>query len=226
MSLLIDSISVSYAQKLILEEITVEFEKGKVYGILGRNGAGKTTFFNTIFGRVKANFGRIIFENQPLKKEKISFLETESYFYPLMKGIEYLELINSDKSEIEAFNKIFQLPLDKYIEDYSTGMKKKIAVIGTILQKRPILILDEPFNGLDLESNEILYKVIEKIKHQKIILLSSHILESLTNVCDEIHYLNQKHIEIKYMKNDFEELKNRIKKEIHQDLEESLKGIS
>ena len=97
--------------------------------------------------------------------------------------------------------------MKKYIDSYSTGMKKKIALTGTILLDKPFLILDEPFNGLDFESVEILYSVIKDLKNNnKTILISSHILETLTNTCDRIGILKNGMIENIFSKSDFPEM--------------------
>src|SRR5690606_16503530 len=122
------------------------------------------------------------------------FLETEYFFYSYMKGREYLELLSAknDHFDIEKWNGIFELPLHELIDTYSTGMKKKLAFLGVLALDRPVLILDEPFNGVDVESNEKLFQILLRLKNTgKIILLSSHILSSLTGICDKISCLEE-----------------------------------
>ncbi len=112
----------------------------------------------------------------------------------------------------------FKLPLNELIENYSTGMKKKLALLGILKQDRPVFILDEPFNGLDLETNKILEIIITTLKQKnKTIFVSSHIIEPLLAICDKI-YLLQNGLFIKtYEKKDFnnidEELFGKLKYE-------------
>ena len=201
--LLINNLKVSFKEKNVLQNLNLNISKGEIFVILGKNGAGKTTLFQSIYQNINYS-GEILIDNIKASKSKIGFVETENYFYPYMLGSEYLSFFKDTKSLKTDFVEKFDIPLKKYIDSYSTGMKKKIALTGTILLDKPFLILDEPFNGLDFESVEILYSVIKDLKNNnKTILISSHILETLTNTCDRIGILKNGMIDSIYTKNDF-----------------------
>ena len=125
-----------------------------------------------------------------LQKKSISYLVTENYFYSNITGKEYLDLFKNPHFDIEQWNKLFDLPLNKIIDGYSTGMKKKLALLGILKQDKSIMILDEPFNGLDIETCRIIRMILLRLKEKgKTIIITSHIIETLTNLCDYIHYL-------------------------------------
>lgn len=184
-------ITKSYGAKLVLNAISLSFEKGKAYGIVGQNGAGKTTLFRTIAGLTTAH-GRIDSDFKILKNH-LGFLPTNPIFMSKITGWEYLKLLSLSRGikddDFEEQN-VFELPLSSYAEHYSTGMQKKLAFMGILLQQNDIFILDEPFNGVDIQSNIMINAIIDQLKHLgKIILISSHIYSTLADACDEIHLL-------------------------------------
>lgn len=212
--------------KEIINGVKFSIGKGIITGVLGKNGAGKTTLFRLIFGFYKPFKGNIHFNNRPLKKEDISFLETEQYFYPYMRGIEYLKLINNNFTQIDQWNEIFNLPLNELVDNYSTGMKKKLAFIGILLQDRPILLLDEPFNGVDLEGNEKMISILNHIKKDKIILISSHVLSLLTSLSDHIFVLEKGQIKDDFHRDQYEILKANLKNDIETNIKKTLDNLN
>ena len=105
---------------------------------------------------------------------------------------------------MNEWNELFLLPLDAIIDDYSTGMKKKLAILGILKMDKPIMILDEPFNGLDIETCRIVRSLLLKMKEsRKTIIVTSHIIETLTNLCDYIHYLEKGTIQFSRKKEQF-----------------------
>lgn len=182
-----------YGKNEVLKGINMEFSKGKVYGIVGENGAGKTTLFRCITGLESYN-GEIISEIQPLKNH-LGLLLTDPFFFSKITGKEYIRLLcnarNKKNINIDQKN-IFDLPLNQYASTYSTGMKKKLAITAILLQENECFILDEPFNGVDIQSNIILTEIILKLKElNKTVLVSSHIFSTLSDTCDEIHLLRK-----------------------------------
>jgi ABC-2 type transport system ATP-binding protein len=223
-----NDLSVSFGNHKVIDKLNLECLKGKLHGILGMNGAGKTTLFRTIYGFKKKDGGECIFENKPVNSRKIGFLETENYFYSYMKGKEYLSLLSGTdtKFNIEKWNQIFELPLNDLIDTYSTGMKKKLAFLGVMALDRPILILDEPFNGVDVESNEKIFQILQRLKnHGKVILLSSHILSSLTNICDKISFLKEGVIAKTYDRNEFPLLESELREMVEQNINQTLNDL-
>lgn len=203
----IKNISVSFKDKNVLQNLNLEIEEGIILGILGKNGAGKTTLFESLYQSQKYS-GEILWKNQKLLRENISYLETENYFYPYITGREYLSYFAKDKlpKTIELAEK-FQLPLDKYVQYYSSGMKKKLALIGMLMLDKPINILDEPFNGVDFEGVHLLYDIIRELKQSnKMVIISSHIIETLFHTCDRIVTLENGLISNIFEKSDFEKL--------------------
>lgn len=224
----IKNLAVAYGKNKILKDVHLNAGSGMIHGVLGVNGAGKTTFFKTIYGLKKQEEGTILFRNQVLKNDDISFMETACYFYPLMTGEEYLKLLGVENKNfsIEKWNELFELPLHEYVENYSTGMKKKLAFIGVIAMDRPILILDEPFNGVDIESNEKILQLLLRLKStNKIIIIASHIIESLTRICDRINLLENGVIKTTYEKPDFHILENELKDKVKLKIDEALDGF-
>lgn len=203
----IKSISVSFKDKNVLQNLNLEIEEGIILGILGKNGAGKTTLFESLYQSQKYS-GEILWQNQKLLRQNISYLETENYFYPYITGKEYLSYFSKDKlpKTIELAEK-FQLPLNKYVQYYSSGMKKKLALIGMLMLDKPINILDEPFNGVDFEGVHLLYDIIRELKQSnKMVMISSHIIETLFHTCDRIVTLENGFISNIFEKSDFEKL--------------------
>ena len=203
------NLNVSFKNQKVLQDFNLNIENGEIVGILGKNGAGKTTFFESLYRSVKFS-GEVILENQHLKREQISYLETENYFYPYITGKEYLSYFKeiSNSKYIELIEK-FNLPLNKFVQYYSSGMKKKLALIGMLLLDKPINILDEPFNGVDFEGVHILYDIIRNLKSEnRIVIISSHIIETLFHTCDKIAILQNGQIEKIYEKSEYELLKN------------------
>jgi len=203
----IKNLSVSFKNKDVLQGLNLEIEEGIIVGILGKNGAGKTTLFESLYQSQKYS-GEILWKKQKLLRENISYLETENYFYPYITGREYLSYFAKDKlpKTIELAEK-FQLPLEKYVQYYSSGMKKKLALIGMLMLDKPINILDEPFNGVDFEGVHLLYDIIRELKQSnKIVMISSHIIETLFHTCDRIVTLENGLISNIFEKSDFEKL--------------------
>ena len=147
----------------------------------------------------------------------IGYLSTDLFFYTLVTGMEYLEFCikakdkKIDKKEIELLNETFQLPLNRYASDYSTGMKKKLAFMALLLQNDDIYILDEPFNGVDLKGCILLKRLIKELKQKgKTFIISSHLIFSLHEICDIIHYLNKHTIDREIREESIEEIENEI----------------
>ena len=226
--LIIKDLHFSYSEKKVLNGLNFEARPSTIHGVLGMNGSGKTTLFKTIYGFNVRESGECLFNNLLVTKKDIAFLETYNFFYSYMKGREYLELcaLQNPDFNIKNWNQLFQLPLNDLVETYSTGMKKKLAFMGMAALDRPILILDEPFNGVDFESSETLYEILKRLRKQgKTILLSSHIIESLTNICDEVSYLSEGVIERKYLSDEFDQMEKDLRDVIREKVTEALDSI-
>jgi ABC-2 type transport system ATP-binding protein len=212
----ISRLTKSYNAIPVLNGIDLRFEKGQVYGIVGENGAGKTTLFRCVAG-LETFEGEVISDASPLK-DQLGFLPADPYFLPKITGEEYIRLMCSARSvpvsNLEQQN-IFDLPLDRYASTYSTGMKKKLAIMAILLQKNNYLILDEPFNGVDIQSNILITEIIQKLKEMgKTLLISSHIFSTLQDTCDEIHLLKNGLIAASARRDGFSVLETAMKESI------------
>lgn len=209
--LTVENLKAGYGpDKEVLKGINFSMETGKIHGLVGLNGAGKTTLLNTLYSFIRPDTGTLTFNGVSLQRKDIGYLEAENYFYPYITGHEYLELFPAGVSGFDpkSWQELLRLPLEEITESYSTGMRKKLALIAVIKMDKPIFILDEPFNGLDLESAHILSLILEKLREKgKTILITSHIYESLTGISDYIHYLENGTISYSYHREQFEELR-------------------
>ncbi len=202
----INCLKKAFGSEEILKEVTFKMDEGKIYGLVGANGSGKTTLFNCLVG-LQSYKGEVKHDFFQSLKNHTGFLETEPYFFPRTTGKEYLSFCCHARGvDFKRFNDYnpFNLPLNKYVSSYSTGMKKKLAFQGVLIQKNDFYLLDEPFNGIDLISGLEIKKILLRLKNDnKIILMSSHSLPLLTDICDTILYLRNGIIERFFEKEDF-----------------------
>jgi ABC-2 type transport system ATP-binding protein len=205
-------LSKSFGPTEVLADINLELKKAKIYGVVGENGSGKTTLFKCIAG-LEDYDGNIKSEFKPLKNH-LGLLLTEPYFLSKITAREYVIMMcnarNKSYDQLDKKN-IFDLPLDKYAKQYSTGMKKKLAILAVLMQGNDVFILDEPFNGVDVQSNILISEILMELKKlEKTVLISSHIFSSLTDICDEIFLLKNGEINGVYAKGDFNLLRREM----------------
>ncbi|MPQ47729.1 ATP-binding cassette domain-containing protein [Marinifilum sp. N1E240] len=196
----IKNLNISYRKnEPVIHNLNLLLQDGMIHGIVGLNGAGKTTLLNGMFGLKKVDSGKMLSDGYKINKKSLAYLVTENFFYSNITGREYLNLFTNKEFDLEKWNLLFDLPLDHIIDGYSTGMKKKLTLLGILKQDKPLLILDEPFNGIDIETCRIIRMILLRLKENgKTIIVTSHIIETLTNLCDFIHYLEKG--KIKYSK--------------------------
>lgn len=209
----IEKLNKSFGKNHVLRGIDLSFSGGSVYGIVGANGAGKTTLFRCIAG-LESYQGDVDSEFKIIK-DHLGYLPTIPIFMSKITGWEYLKLLclaRGIKEDNFDHQNIFDLPLDEYAENYSTGMKKKLALMGILLQQNEIYILDEPFNGVDIQSSILISEIINNLKRTgKTILISSHIFSTLKNHCDIIHLLEEGAIKNSVLPEDFDSLEDDMK---------------
>lgn len=213
-ALSVNHLSKEYSDVTVLKDISLTYEKGLVYGLAGENGAGKTTLFNCM-----ANLTSYKGEVKRPASTTLGYLPAECFFYSLITGREYIEFClracgkKISEEYIDRINgKEFQLPLDRYASEYSTGMKKKLAIFALLLQDHDIYLLDEPFNGMDLSGCIRLKRLIVRLaeEERKTFIVSSHQIEVLHKMCTTLHYLHDGHIERTFTYESVEEIEQFI----------------
>ncbi len=207
----------------------MDVPKGSIFGLLGPNGAGKTTLIRMITRIIHPDSGSILFQGKPLTDihtERIGYMPEERGLYKKMKVGEHLiylgRLKGLSKAEASARTKNWLQKFEieswenKRIEELSKGMSQKVQFIGTILHEPDLLILDEPFSGLDPINSLLIEQEIRNLKEQgKTILFSTHRMEQVEEICDTIVLINAgKNIlcgGVQQLKQDFKENKVEVK---------------
>ena len=189
-------LSKNYGNDVGIKNINLEIKKGEVFGFIGPNGAGKSTFIRTLLGLLHPSSGmaKVLGHNIKNKSEeirkKLGYLPSEVNYYDGMSSRELLEYHagfyeNVDTTKIKTLSEIFELDLDRKIEELSFGNKKKCAIIQSVIHEPDLLILDEPTSGLDpLMQNRFFELLEEENKKGTSIFFSSHILAEVQRLCN------------------------------------------
>jgi ABC-2 type transport system ATP-binding protein len=208
MSLELRNVTRLYSGIPAVKEVSFVARAGEVTGYLGPNGSGKSTTLKMITGLIEPSAGQILFRGEPIERNRIAhrqrlgYVPEEPHIYPHLTGFEYLEMIGQLRSlperslaaKIDGFLQLFSLYADRYvpISSYSKGMRQKVLLAAALLHNPEIVLLDEPFSGLDVNSALVLRNLIGKLAARgKVVLFSSHELETVERVSSHIVILHK-----------------------------------
>lgn len=199
----VEDVTKKFGTATALDHVSITFQKGKIYGIVGRNGSGKTVLFKTIIGYLKPTSGRVIVNGKEIGKdadfaENIGIIiETPGFLkgYTGYKNLEYLAAIRKKigKQEIRESMELVGLEPDsrKKVGKYSLGMRQRLGIAQAIMENPDILILDEPMNGLDNQGVEDVRAILMQLREEgKTIVLASHNKEDIELLCDEVYEMD------------------------------------
>lgn len=195
----------SFGEKVALDNVSVSFEKGRIFGLLGPNGAGKTTLIRIVNRIAIPNSGEVLFEGRPITQndvEKIGYMPEERGLYRKMKVGEQalflarLKGMSSAEAERELKKWFVKFGMEswwnKKVEELSKGMAQKVQFITTVVHKPSLLILDEPFSGFDPVNAMLIRNEILALRDAgATIVLSTHNMESVEELCDDIALINK-----------------------------------
>lgn len=199
----ISDFSKYYGKKAAVEKLSLEIKPGEIFGFIGHNGAGKTTTIKAVCGILNFEKGEILIDNKDIKKQPIECKKLIAYIpdnpdiYEFMTGIKYLNFIadiydiKTDEriALINEYAEMFELKseLNQPIGTYSHGMKQKLVIISALIRKPRLMVLDEPFVGLDPKAAHTLKELMRKLcKDGGAIFFSSHVLEVVEKLCDKV----------------------------------------
>ena len=208
MRLIVKDLTKKFDQKQVLTDINFTFEQGKIYGLLGRNGAGKTTFFNCLNKDIPFDSGTFLLEDESQKEVTLSdigYVLSTPNVPEFLTGREFLkfflEINQKEIKDLKSIDEYFDFmhieveDRDKLLKDYSYGMKNKMQMLVNIIANPKILLLDEPLTSLDVVVAEEMKQMLKSIKKDHIIIFSTHIMELALSLCDEIVILNHGKLE-------------------------------
>lgn len=203
----VKNVAKAFKQITILENINMTFESGKIYGLIGRNGSGKSVFLKMLCGFYSPTNGEILFDNINCIKQQIFPPNTRALiekpdFISDLSGYENLELLAKIQNKIgrdeiiEALKKVNLLEdMDKKFSKYSLGMKQKLGIAQVLMENPEVMILDEPFNGIEDDTVDFLRDLlIKEKKNGKIIILATHIKDDVLKIVDELYKFDKKNV--------------------------------
>lgn len=215
MKIEIKNVTKKFKDVEILKNINLSFEEGKIYGLVGRNGSGKSVLLKLLCSFYSPTTGEILYDSIDINKEKIFPPSTRALvekpnFMPELTGKENLLLLASiqnliGEDEVDDVLKLVDLyeDKDKKYHKYSLGMKQKLGIAQVLMEDPKILILDEPFNGLDDKSSQKIRQILlDEKKNKKIIIIATHIQDDVKILCDEIYKIDGGEITLLKNKNE------------------------
>jgi ABC-2 type transport system ATP-binding protein len=196
----LEDVEKSYGSHQVLEGVNIEVEEGEIYGILGPNGVGKTTLFQTVMGLLKPDAGTIKIKGSEKKGKKVrrelGYLPSDISFYGDMTARENLRFFSRlAEKEPDIDSLLEQVDLldsgDRKVGDFSTGMKKRLGIAQSLIKDPEIIIYDEPTTGLDPEGKRNFRRHVEKINREKnkTVIISSHVTAEISPLCDRFGVL-------------------------------------
>lgn len=200
----VENITKIIKSSTVLKDINLEFHSGKIYGIVGKNGSGKTMLLRVIAGLIKPTKGTVFIDGKMLHKDisfppEMGIIIEKPELLEQLSGLENLKILAEIKNiiseeQIIEFMKMFSLDphSKKPLRKYSLGMKQKIGIIQAIMENQKLLILDEPFNALDESTVTMLRDLFRKYRdNDKLLIITSHHADDISFLCDEIISLQE-----------------------------------
>ncbi|MCA0374649.1 MAG: ATP-binding cassette domain-containing protein [Gemmatimonadetes bacterium] len=197
----IESLTVRRGDRRVLQACTLSLPLRQVHAIVGHNGAGKTTLFDTLFGFLMPEGGQVRFGARALQREDVAYLPTTLELYAGLTGRELLVLFGHGELAPTAQRQATALdvPIDERIDSYSYGTRRKLALIGVLSLRRPVLLLDEPFEALDVVSRRIVRHLLRRAAAEgQTVIFSAHELEALASFCDSVSLLQDGAVQGQY----------------------------
>jgi ABC-2 type transport system ATP-binding protein len=199
----ISHLTKKYGEKVAVNDLSLEIKPGEIYGFIGHNGAGKTTTIKSVVGILGFEEGTIEIDGQSIKdnplecKKKIAYIPDNPDLFDYMSGIKYLNFIadvfgvsaEDRQNRIRQYADAFELTSDlaQPINSYSHGMKQKLAIISAWIHNPKLIIMDEPFVGLDPKASHLLKQMMRELCDQGgAIFFSTHVLEVAEKLCDKV----------------------------------------
>ena len=199
----IDNLTKAFGSKKAVDNLSLHIARGEIYGFIGHNGAGKTTTLKSVVGILGFDEGRILIDGKSIAEEplackkEIAYIPDKPDLYEYMSGIKYLNFIAdvfgvpaaARKERIEKYSEFFGLTQDlaQPIASYSHGMKQKLAIISAWIHEPKLIIMDEPFVGLDPKAAHILKGMMREVCSEGgAIFFSTHVLEVAEKLCDKV----------------------------------------
>lgn len=194
----LDNVGKTFRNQRVLEGINCEFESGKIYGIVGENGCGKTVLLKLLCGLMKTSTGQVRY-NEKILKEEIDFLPSLGViienpgFFDELSGFDNLKVLASfqkkisNKEIIESIEKVGLVNNRKKVQNYSLGMRQRLGIAQAIMEDPDILILDEFTTALDIDGVEVTHNLLRNFREQgKIIIITSHSAHDIQSLCDRV----------------------------------------
>ena len=199
----IDHFTKTYGEKKAVDDLTLHIQQGEIYGFIGHNGAGKTTTLKSVAGIMQFDSGEILIDGTSIQKDpigckkKMAYIPDNPDLYEFMTGMQYLNFVGDifaipadrRKQRIQELADTFELTgdLNQPISAYSHGMKQKLAIISAWIHEPKLILMDEPFVGLDPKASHILKGMMREVCNRGgAIFFSTHVLEVAEKLCDKI----------------------------------------
>lgn len=208
MQIIVKDVSKKFKKVTVLNNVNMTFESGKIYGLVGRNGSGKSVFLKILCSFYKPTTGEVLFDNvnyssnNSFPKNTRALIEKPTFF-PDLTGFENLKLLANIQNKIsdDEINKSLELvnlinEKDKKYKEYSLGMKQKLGIAQVLMENPDVMIFDELFNGIEDNTVDKIRNILLELKNQnKIIIVTSHIKEDIDILSDEVYKFDNGSVE-------------------------------
>jgi len=202
----------TYTKEIVLDNISFSVEKGKILGIIGPNGVGKSTTLALMTGLTKPSEGNIYYNDKKSFNKILGFVPQDNALYESLSGYDnlsfYFDMLDIKGNKKEKISEIgeylnIEKDLSKKVSQYSGGMKRKLDIAAALMNNPEILIMDEPTAGLDILTRNSIINLLKKInREEKTIVFTSHYISEMEDICDKIIFLKEKKIAFSGRKED------------------------